>query len=103
MLQVLVEQPNDLASEGLCQAKLKLGQWDDVDKAVSTFTHAPALAELLRLEAAVGKSRGNDKDVMSTLAENTPDCPEAWYRLGKLYLATESYNQACTAFLKVDS
>lgn len=97
---MIADSFNELAAEGLCQAKLQLGKWEDVEVGVKGLSHAPALAELLRLEAAVGKSGG--QDLLSSLSQNTPNCPEAWYRLGRLYLADESPNLACTAFLKVD-
>lgn len=91
---------SELAAEGLCEAHVRLQQWKDLQSATSSLTHAPALAAFYQLE---GAAEGRGSDLLVPLAANPPDCPEAFYRLGQLYLAEQQDNLACTSFLKVSS
>ncbi|XP_046687874.1 uncharacterized protein LOC124373556 [Homalodisca vitripennis] len=95
--ELLAEGQCELAAEALCQAYLQLRQWTDLLTALPCLSHAPALAALLHLEC---DHQGAGKELLPTLAQHTPDCPEAWYRIGQLYNTECSYDLACTAFLK---
>ncbi|XP_054277686.1 tetratricopeptide repeat protein 37-like [Macrosteles quadrilineatus] len=93
--QVLKNHQSPLAAEALCETHLRLKQWSDLSSAVTHLSHAPGLAALYQLETQV-----EGGDLLPLLLDNTPDCPEAWYRLGCLHQNKGDLQLACTAFLK---